>query len=118
MADLILVVGTCASGKTTLATGLRQAGYNARAFALEHSHSPRVWRRRQPRWLVALCCTYDTLVARRGVLWPKARWLLQLEKIEDAWESADLRIVTDGLRPESLVHIAAEELERLVHSCQ
>ena len=40
LTDLILIVGTCASGKTTLARGLQAAGFNALAFALEHSYSP------------------------------------------------------------------------------
>lgn len=104
----ILVVGTHASGKSTLARGLRAAGWQASAFALEHSSSPRIWRRKAPDVLIALYCSYETLVRRRGVTWPKERWRRQVYALGDAWAHADIRMQTDFFRPEELI-------ERVVH---
>lgn len=107
----ILVVGTHGSGKTTLVAGLQAAGWDASSFALEHSTTPRIWRRRQPDILIALYCSYETLVRRRGITWPKERWRRQLYQLGDAWAHADLRVQTDRLTPEGLVADALRWLD-------
>ena len=61
----IVVVGVCASGKTTLVEGLRARGYRARSVALEHSNVPRLWTYHDPDFLVVLDCSLDTIRKRR-----------------------------------------------------
>jgi len=39
----VVLVGICGSGKTTLAQGLRQLGYEAKICAQEHSEVPYMW---------------------------------------------------------------------------
>ena len=41
----VAVVGACASGKSTLVSALRAAGYEARHVAQEHSYVPDMWQR-------------------------------------------------------------------------
>ena len=87
---------------------LEAMGYSAFSFAQEHSASPRVWRRRNPDVLIALYCSYDTLVQRRGIQWPKRVWLRQLYSLGDAWAHADIRMQTDMLTPDELIARVAE----------
>ena len=44
----IVVVGPCASGKSTLVSGLREHGYDALASGQEHSEVHHLWRRTNP----------------------------------------------------------------------
>lgn len=110
----IMVVGTHGSGKTTLVNGLENMGYAAYSFAQEHSASPRVWRRRHPDVLIALYCSYATLVQRRGVQWPKSIWRRQLIALGDAWAHADIRVQTDSLTPAELINRVAARLHQLI----
>jgi len=62
----IAVVGACASGKSTLVDALREAGYQARHVAQEHSYVPHMWQRiARPDILVYLDVNYDVIIARR-----------------------------------------------------
>lgn len=110
----IMVVGTHGSGKTTLVHALREMGYSAYAFAQEHSASPHVWRRRHPDVLIALFCSYATLVQRRGIQWPKGLWRRQLYALGDAWAHADIRMQTDTLTPDELITRVAKRLHQLI----
>lgn len=110
----IMVVGTHGSGKSTLVHALEEMGYSAFAFAQEHSASPRVWRRRHPDVLIALYCSYETLVRRRGIRWPKRLWRRQLYALGDAWAHADIRVQTDMLTPAELITRVAKRLHQLI----
>lgn len=90
----IAVVGPCASGKTTLVEQLRARGYDAWATAQEHSAIPNLWNHQQPDLLVALRADLDTIRARRGEHWPKAVYEAQQERLENAYQAADLVIDT------------------------
>ncbi len=62
----VAVVGACASGKSSLVRALRQAGYEARHVAQEHSYVPYMWQRiSQPDVLVYLDVDYQTIKFRR-----------------------------------------------------
>ncbi|MGI6641328.1 MAG: hypothetical protein ACOX48_07615 [Limnochordia bacterium] len=110
-APLILIVGVCASGKTTLSGGLRALGYNARSLAQEHSVSPRFWRRRQPDFLILLHCELSTIKARKGVTWGMSSYEQQKDVLRDAREHADLVLTTDGLTPEQLISYVHQTLQ-------
>ncbi len=109
-APLVLIVGVCASGKTTLSTGLRKFGYNARSLAQEHSVSPRLWQYRRPDFLILLHCEYSTIKQRKQISWGPNRYEQQLKVLQNARESADLIVYTDDLSPQELVSYVDSQL--------
>lgn len=101
---LILIVGVCASGKTTLSGGLQKLGYNASSFAQEHSVTPFVWRRKEPDFLIYLICEYETIKRRKTINWDHAEYLRQIQWLSDAYDHADLVVRTDPFVPEELIN--------------
>src|SRR5689334_21840989 len=61
----VVVVGVCSSGKSTLVSKLREAGYRARACSQEHSYVPYLWQLRNPGALVYLDASLHTIRRRR-----------------------------------------------------
>jgi len=110
---LILVVGVCASGKSTLAKGLRELGYHVRSFAQEHSVSRRLWQRLDPDFLILLECSYETIRRRKRVSWGVDRYRRQLRLLANARAQADLIVRTDGFTPEQLVSFVHRQLQQL-----
>lgn len=100
---LILIVGVCASGKTTLSLGLRELGYNARSLAQEHSVSGKLWQRYKPDLLIVLNCRYETIKQRKLISWGPKRYQAQLKLLANAREHATLIVDTDEFTPEELV---------------
>lgn len=100
---LVLIVGVCASGKTTLAGGLQELGYNASSFAQEHSVTPFVWRRKKPDFLIFLICKYETIKNRKNINWGYSEYLRQVDWLNDAYKHAHLVVVTDVFTPEELI---------------
>jgi adenylate kinase family enzyme len=90
----VAIVGTCGSGKTTVADQLREWGYDAFAVGQEHSIVSDLWRRRSPDALIVLEVDYPTLQARRGESWPRALYDEQLGRLEDARSHATVVIDT------------------------
>ncbi len=62
----VAVVGPCASGKSTLVSALRAAGYEARHPAQEHSFVKDMWQRLvDPDVLIYLDLSYESYRERR-----------------------------------------------------
>ena len=99
----IVVVGPCASGKTTLFTALQALGYDAHVSGQEHSQIPTLWQLSHPDVLIALDVDIATVRDRRGGPWPE--WLhdLQVKRLDAASKAADLAIDTSGLRAHAVV---------------
>ncbi len=110
---LILIVGVCASGKTTLAAGLRELGYNAFSFAQEHSVSSTLWQRFQPDVLIVLHCRLETIKRRKEISWGLKRYRLQLARLEHAASRASLFVATDEFTPKQLIDHVQEKLAGL-----
>ncbi len=110
---LVLIVGVCASGKSTLAQGLRAHGYATRSFSQEHSGSARVWRHRKPALLVLLHCQFETIQSRRSIAWGRRAYVQQLVNLQDARQSADIVIQTDGLTPAQLIAAVVPFVDKL-----
>jgi RNase adaptor protein for sRNA GlmZ degradation len=110
-APRVVVVGTCASGKTTLVTTLRAHGYDASVSAQEHSAVPRLWQRADPDVLIALVVNIDAVRERRDPSWPS--WLhdVQEERLADAQDAADLVIDTSDLGASEVAERAIQFLE-------
>jgi hypothetical protein len=86
----VVVVGPCASGKTTLVGGLRSLGYQAVVCGQEHSEISSLWRRSAPDVLIALDVDLETIRRRRGQTWPAVIYERQRQRLAEAMAAADL----------------------------
>ncbi len=93
----IAVVGVCASGKTTLVSGLKAAGYDAYNVAQEHSCIHDFWNKHHPDLLVMIDASLPAILKRRKVYWGEERLATQRKRLKDAREHADLFLQTDDL---------------------
>ncbi len=108
---LIVVVGPCASGKSTLVSALRALGYNAQVSGQEHSGIATLWQHLAPDVLISLQVDINAVRDRRDRDWPE--WLhdLQVTRLSEASEAADLAIDTTMLDSQTVI-------ERVVHFLQ
>lgn len=107
----VVVVGPCASGKSTLVSGLRSLGYSAAVCGQEHSEIPTLWRRSNPDILVALQVDLATVRRRRGDDWPAAMFERQRERLVDALSSADLVLEASTLSEAAVLARVLRTLE-------
>jgi broad-specificity NMP kinase len=98
----IVVVGPCASGKTTLVNRLQELGFDARNVAQEHSGVKTLWRKMCPDVVVMLDASLPVIRQRRKVPWGEERLIAQRERLRDAREHASLYIQTDPLTREEV----------------
>lgn len=111
----ILIVGPCASGKTTLVRGLWAHGYaRARVVAQEHSGVPDLWKMHgQPDCLIYLDARLDTIAARQQRTdWTPEYLSEQLRRLQSAWIACDLYLPTDDLTPDQVLSHVIEHLQR------
>ncbi len=108
---LIVVVGPCASGKTTLVDGLRALGFRARVCGQEHSEISTLWRRLHPDVTIALTVDLATIRTRRSAAWPAPIYARQLSRLSVAFASADITLDTTRLDPRETLRTAV----RLLH---
>ena len=91
----VVVVGPCASGKSTLVAGLRRLGFEAAACGQEHSEIPTLWRHTNPDVVVALEIDLETIRERRGVTeWPDWLYDAQRRRLQQAEAAAAIHIDT------------------------
>jgi hypothetical protein len=95
----VAVVGACASGKSALVESLKEAGYEARHVAQEHSYVPYMWQRlARPDVLVYLDVNYETIMQRRPNFNFRPDDLAeQSRRLAHAREHCDLYVDTSGL---------------------
>jgi cytidylate kinase len=111
---LIAIAGPCGAGKTTLAQGLEQAGYRARAIAQEHSLVPDLWRRfAVPDRLIFLQASRAVGAARRRLDWTDAEWQEQQRRLGHARQHADLVLDTDELTIAEVLAAVLKYLENV-----
>lgn len=107
----VVVVGPCASGKSTLVAVLEARGLDAYAVAQEHSDIPELWARRQPERLIYLAVSLNTLRARRrNPFWPRWVYERQLSRLANARSRADLVIDTNNMDLPAVVELAVKWL--------
>src|SRR5690606_6747791 len=99
----IVVIGPCASGKTSLTTRLQRLGYDALACGQEHSETAELWKHQQPDALVGLRIALDTLRQRRSREWPATIYGRQMSRLESGYRSADLVIDCDAIDQEAVM---------------
>ena len=108
----ILIVGPCASGKSTLERRLCEVGYDAHSAAQEHSYVPTMWcRLHKPDVLIYLDANLATIEQRSATHW-KPRDLEQLrERLRHARAHCDFYLATDGLSEEEVLELVVQYLE-------
>ena len=98
LSPLIGIVGPCGAGKTTLAEGLRQKSYRARAIVQEHSYVQDMWQRiTKPDILIFLQASCAAGTKRRRLNWTESEWEEQQRRLRHAREHADFVLDTDPL---------------------
>jgi GTPase SAR1 family protein len=108
----VVVVGPCASGKSTLVEGLRRLGFEATVCGQEHSEIPTLWRRADPDVVVALEVDLPTVRRRRGEEWPEWLYLLQRRRLRQAAAAADVSVDTSVLDEDAVLQRVAAQLRR------
>ncbi len=108
----VVVVGVCASGKTTLVRGLRREGVEALNVAQEHSNVAHLWQHPEPDYLVYLEANLDTIRERRPVSWGRKRLQVQRQRLEHARRHCWFFLETDGLNEGQMVAAVKTGLER------
>ena len=110
----VVIVGPCASGKTTLERGLRRLGYDAHSCAQEHSHVPAMWRRNgRPDALIFLDATLSTIERRSGERWDDSYLRELCRRLRHAREHCDLYLATDGMSEDEVLKAVVRFLESL-----
>lgn len=97
--DDIVIVGPCASGKSTLAGSLVQLGYHARVVGQEHSDIQRLWQRHDPAMVIGLRASLETIRARRGRDWSRDLYDRQQRRLQPAMAAAAIILDTECLSP-------------------
>jgi chloramphenicol 3-O-phosphotransferase len=108
----IVVVGPCASGKSTLVAALQELGYDAHVSGQEHSEIASLWQRSRPDVLIALDADIGAVRARRGWSWPEWLHAVQLRRLRAASTAADLRLDTSALTQEAVANLVLAYLQR------
>lgn len=93
----IVVVGHCASGKSTLVRSLQDRGYEAYVAAQEHSEISTLWAHQHPDVVVALAVSATCVRRRRTPSWPDWLHQTQTRRLRAAFAAADVVIDTDQL---------------------
>lgn len=93
----IVIIGPCASGKTSLTIRLQHLGYDALACGQEHSEIADLWKHQQPDVVIGLRIGLDTLRRRRSSEWPESIYNRQMARLESGFRNADLIVDCDDL---------------------
>lgn len=102
---MVVIVGPCASGKSTLKSALQELGLDARIVAQEHSIVSDLWQRKDPDILIGLDVDLDTLRSRRTPTWPATVYASQRIRLAPAFGAADLVVDTSPLSTSDVVEI-------------
>lgn len=95
---VIVVVGPCGSGKSTLVARLQSQGFSARVVAQEHSRVHDLWRHGgEPDALIFLDASPTTISTRRDNEFPPWLHEKQMRRLAAARDHATLYLPTDRL---------------------
>lgn len=104
MSGSVVVVGYCASGKSSVVKALRRRGFQAEAVAQEHSAIDELWDHHQPDIVIFLDVSLDQIRNRRGnPRWPGWIYDLQTERLTSARRRADLVVDTSTAGLEAVI---------------
>ncbi|MBM4428880.1 MAG: hypothetical protein FJ026_00845 [Chloroflexi bacterium] len=107
----VVLVGVCGSGKTMLAQGLRDLGYEVRECRQEHSEVPHMWQViSRPDVLVYLDASEQVILARGRRLYSPSLVAEQRRRLAHAKAHCDLYVCTDHLAAAQVLTLVAEFL--------
>ena len=109
----VVVVGPCASGKSTLAERLSAVGFDAYVCAQEHSEIPTLWRHLGPDIVIGLDVDLATIRDRRGDDWPDTIYQQQRRRLGLAWDAAEIIIDTSTTSADETFARAVDALNQL-----
>lgn len=107
----IVLVGTCASGKSTLAERLRMIGHDVHVCGQEHSAIANLWQRSHPDVLVALDVDLETVRLRRSPTWSRSLYETQRTRLAKAFSEADLVVDTASQGPDDVARAVVRWLD-------
>jgi len=108
----ILIVGPCASGKTTLERRLVRLGYDAHSCAQEHSYVPAMWCRvNKPDVLIYLDAELATIAQRSEDHWEEAYLQELRHRLHHALTHCDFYLATDDLAKDDVLKLVVKFLE-------
>jgi len=111
MSSRVVVVGHCASGKTTLVERLKALGVEASAVAQEHSDIDDLWDHYSPDTVIFLDVSLEAVRQRRdNPDWPEWIYELQTERLAAARARADLVVDTNTSDADSTFHTVRDHL--------
>lgn len=111
---LVIIVGPCGSGKSTLVAWLQAQGYTARAVAQEHSVVHDLWRHGgMPDALIFLDASPPIISERRRNEFPGWLYDTQIERLADARANTTLYLHTDRLSAAKVQQRVLAHLQRL-----
>jgi hypothetical protein len=102
----VVIVGPCASGKSTLAAALAARGVDAQPLAQEHSEVPHLWALAEPDAVVFLAVSLATIRGRRAAPdWPAVFYRRQLQRLSQALAHATVYVDTDWRPPAGVLAV-------------
>lgn len=114
MKPRVAVVGTCASGKSSVSQALVALGFDAYAVSQEHSGVPELWKHLHPDIVLYLDNSLATLRRRRGNdAWPEWIYETQLKRLTSARAHAIVVISTDDLELDAVIGQAVAMLREI-----
>ena len=109
----IAIVGPCAAGKSTLARGLQDHGYDARQIVQEHSYVPQMWALiTRPDRLIYLDASHAVCTRRKALSWSPAEHAEQHRRLAHARAHCHVYLQTDGLTPQQVLEAVLAGLPR------
>ncbi|MCG2769433.1 MAG: hypothetical protein ABIK79_11490 [Chloroflexota bacterium] len=108
----ILIVGPCASGKTTLERRLARLGYDAHSCAQEHSYVPSMWSLvNKPDVLIYLDAQLSTIAQRSADHWDETYLQELRHRLRHARAHCDFYLATDDLAKDDVLKMVVKFLE-------
>ncbi len=109
----VVVIGPCASGKTSLSNRLQRLGYDAHACGQEHSDIPTLWEHQRPDIVIGLTIDLPTLRARRhSASWSDRLYSRQLDRLRSGFARADLVVGCDDIDQDAVLATVVDWLDR------
>jgi hypothetical protein len=107
----LVIVGPCASGKSTLAAALTADGYDVQVCAQEHSETPYLWALPEPDHLLYLAVDLAGVRRRRAdPEWPAAIHQRQLRRLLPALARCSIYLDTSSRGAAEVLAIARAAL--------
>lgn len=113
---VIIIVGPCGAGKTTLVRDLERHNVHARQVSQEHSFVPDMWQKlAHPDLLIFLDASFSTCKTRKRFDWTPDDYNEQKRRLRHARQHCDIYVQTDGRSPSDVLETILEEL-RIGHA--